>query len=228
MARSNQYGVQIGTCSYVSIIGGQISQVGTKAGNDGTANVCISGSPTRVVINGVNLSPTYEDANDGLGTGTTGSSASEYGLLISGSPSSVNVSGCTGIGVVSITGTPGVTTIDSCNGLTSLEITGSAGNLTVTNCAGYNDRNTPINTLTYITTGVAYAAATAGSHSGTSYYGPSFVMFTAGGIGSTFQVNGGAAQLMVSGQVVCLTLASPYDTIQFNVHAPAAFAWIGK
>jgi hypothetical protein len=53
-------------------------------------------------------------------------------------------------------------------------------------------------------------------------------MFTANAGGGTFQYNGGAAQTLLAGQVVCLTLASPYDTIQFNTHAPAAFAWIGK
>jgi hypothetical protein len=53
-------------------------------------------------------------------------------------------------------------------------------------------------------------------------------MFTASSGGGTFQYNGGTAQMLVDNQVVCLTLASPYDTIQFNTNAPTAFAWVGK
>jgi hypothetical protein len=98
----------------------------------------------------------------------------------------------------------------------------------ITNCPGYNDQNTTINTIAHITTGTAYSAATQGSHSGTSYYGPSFVMFTANALGGSFQVNGGATQTLLPTQVVTLTLASPYDTIQFNTHVPAAIQWIGK
>jgi hypothetical protein len=98
----------------------------------------------------------------------------------------------------------------------------------VTNCAGYNDQNTSINTLANIATGTAYSAATQGANGGTSYWGPSFVMFTAKSTGGTFQYNGGTAQTLLASQVVCLTLASAYDTIQFNTHVPAAFTWIGK
>jgi hypothetical protein len=75
---------------------------------------------------------------------------------------------------------------------------------------------------------VAYAAATQGANSGTSYYGPSFIMFKANSSGGTVAINGGTAQTLLASQVVCLTLASPYDTIEFNTHAPAAFTWTGK
>jgi hypothetical protein len=207
VAQSNQYGVQIGTCEYVSIIGGQISQVGTQAGSDGTANICISGNPVSVVIDSVNLLPTYEGANAGGGTGSSGSAASEWALLISGDPTRVSVNNCV-MGLVSVTGSPEF--------------------LRITNCPGYNDQNTTINTLANITTGVAYAAATQGANSGTSYYGPSFIMFKANSSGGTVAINGGTAQTLLASQVVCLTLASPYDTIEFNTHAPAAFTWTGK
>lgn len=215
-AQPNQYGVKIGTCESVSIIGGQISQVGTKLGSDGTANVCISGSPTSVIISDVNLSSTYAGANSGADTGDSGSAASEFALLITGSPSYVQVDNCYMGGPWA--GSP-------------VSVTGTAmpGRLIITNCAGYNDQNTPINTLANISIGTAYSAAAAGTHGGTSYYGPSFVIFRAANASNgTFQYNGGAVQTLLANQTVCLTLASPYDTIQFNAHAPAAFSWIGK
>jgi len=229
IAQSGQYGVQIGTAAYVSILGGQISQCGTNAGSDGTANVCISGSPTFVLLDGVNLNPTYVGVNAGNSTGSTGSAGSEYGLLISGTPTNVKVIGCDfGVSGVSITGAPNTITIESCDNLGAVTIGGSVVKLLITNCTNYNYNNTVINTLANITTATAYSAATQGANSGTSYYGPSFVMFTANSSGGTFQYNGGTAQTLVASQVVCLTLASPYDTIQFNAHAPAAIMWVGK
>jgi hypothetical protein len=215
-AMPNQYGVQIGTCEAVSIIGGQISNVGTKtsAGSDGTANICISGSPVSVIISDVNLAASYAGANSGQDTGDSGSAASEFALLITGDPSYVQVDNCYMGGPWA--GSP-------------VSVTGTPGRLIITNCAGYNDQNTPINTLPNISIGTAYSAAAAGAHAGTSYYGPSFVIFKAANASNgTFQYNGGAQQTLLANQVVCLTLASPYDTIQFNAHAPAAFTWIGK
>jgi hypothetical protein len=53
-------------------------------------------------------------------------------------------------------------------------------------------------------------------------------MFTANAYGGTFQINGGAAQTLLASQIVTLFLNSPYDAIQFNTHAPAAFAWLGQ
>ena len=231
VAQADQYGVQIGLCEYVGIIGGQISQVGTNGGSDGTANVCISGDAVRVVIDGVNLSPTYAGANGGSSTGSDGSAASEYGLLISGNPVSVNVTGCTGIGVVSITGNPTVVTLDSCNGLTELSVTGSPTTLTATNCAGYNDQNKNIVGNGTIATGTAYTAATAGTVLGgtaINYFGPSFLMFTANSSGGTVAINGGTPQTLVDSQIVCLYLNSPYDSIEFATHAPSALQWLGK
>jgi hypothetical protein len=211
VAQNNQYGVQIGSCAAVSIIGGQISQMGGNNGTTGTANICISGAPTLVTIDGVNLSATYAGANSGNATGTKGSAASYYGLLISGAAGTVTVDNCSFAGCT-----------------VPVAVTGSVTELLVTNCPGYNDQNITINTLANISTGTAYQAANQGAHGGTSYFGPSFVMFTAHANGGTFQYNGGTAQTLLPSQVVCLTLASPYDTIQFNTHKPAAFAWIGK
>lgn len=91
-----------------------------------------------------------------------------------------------------------------------------------------HDQNTPINTLANISTGTAYSAQNQGSNGGTNYYGPSLVMFTANSSGGTFQVNGGAAQTLLASQVVTVFLNSPYDTIQFNTNAPAAFSWTGQ
>lgn len=212
IAQHNQYGVQIGTADYVSIIGGQISNCGTKGGNDGTANVCISGNPNKVIISSVDLNALYPGANSGQSTGNMGAGASEYALLISGSPKFVLVTNCSMEGFAA----------------SQVSVTGTPTSVLVQNCPGYNDQNTPINTLLNITTGRAYSAATQGANGGTNYYGPSFVMFKANTSGGTFQYNSGTAQALLANQVVCLTLESPYDTIQFNTHPPAAFTWIGK
>ena len=224
MAQTNQYGVQIGTCEAVSIIGGQISNVGTKtqAGSDGTANICISGNPVSVIISDVNLAAAYAGVNSGssLGTGSQGSAASEFALLITGQPSYVQVDNCYMGG--GWAGSP--------VGIEETAALPFEGHLIITNCIGYNDQNTNIVGNGTVSTATPYNAANAGiAFSGTAvnYYGPSFVMFKANASGGTFQYNGGTAQTLLASQVVCLTLASPYDTIQFNTHAPAAFAWTG-
>lgn len=235
VAQSNQYGVEIGVCESVSIIGGQISQVG---GNNpdviGTANICISGDAVQVSLDSVNLGPLFYGANHGDSTGTNGSGPSEYALLISGSPASVQVNNCYMAGfdgpAVSITGSPSSVYITNCvmQAGSSVSVTGSPSTVFVANCVGYNDQNATINTLAHISTGVAYSAHNQGSNGGTSYYGPSFVVFTANAFGGSFQVNGGAALTLLPTQVVTLTLASPYDTIQFNTHVPAAIQWTGR
>ena len=151
-AKSGQYGLKIGTCEYVSIIGGQISQMG---GNNpdvtGTANICISGNPVSVVIDSVNLLPAYAGANAGRPTGTDGSGPSQYGLLITGDPTSVTVNNCP-IGPVSVTGSP--------------------GNLRITNCLGYNDQNTALNG------GAAPLSALSAATCSTRYFGPSVFTWT--------------------------------------------------
>jgi hypothetical protein len=52
-AQDGQYGVQIGTCADVSIVGGRISQMGGNNPTEpttGSANICISGDPTSVTL----------------------------------------------------------------------------------------------------------------------------------------------------------------------------------
>lgn len=211
--QNNQYGLQINAGDNLRVIGGRISNMGTKSTpqSDGTANIAITGAVGLVTIDAVNLSAAAAIA--------TQQRPSQWGLLVTGDITGpINVSNCN-------FGTSGWGT----SGPVSVTGTVSASNpLYITNCPGYNDQNTTINTLTHISTGTAYHAANQGANGGTSYFGPSFVMFTANNLGGTFQYNGGAAQSLVPNQVVCLTLASPYDTIEFNTHVPTTFAWIGK
>jgi hypothetical protein len=211
---NNQYGVNISTGDNIRIISGRISNCGTTGSPtaDGTANIAITGAVGMVTIDAVNLSAQAAQASQ--------QRPSQWGLLVSGNINGpVNVTNCN-------FGTSGW----GASGPVSVTGTTSANNpLYITNCPGYNDQNTVINTLAHISANTAYSAHNQGSNSGTSYYGPSFVMFTASATGvSTFQYNGGTAQTLVPKQVVCLTVASPYDTIQFNGNAPSAFSWIGK
>jgi hypothetical protein len=212
VAQNNQYGIQIGNAHFVTITGGQISQMGNanNLGSDNSANICISGNPDAVVIQGVNLSGTYYGVNNGGSTGANGSGASMYSLLISGSPGSVRVSNCT---------------MGGTTGASPISVTGSTS-LIVTNCINYNDQNTVVTTLGSLNPGTPYSASQNGSTN--KYYGPSFVMFTQSASGGTFQVNGGTAQTPAASQVVTLYLGSPYDTITFNTHLPSALQWIGK
>jgi hypothetical protein len=230
MAKNGQYGVEIGNAIYVSILGGQISQCGNAAnlGADGSANVCISGNPSRVTIEGVNLSATFAGANSGNGTGTTGSAASEFGVLISGNPGNVSITDCYDIPGLSITGSPIQVFVDNCTGLSAanVTVTGTPTTVSITNCIGYNTSNTPINTVAHITTGT-YLAANQGSNSGTNYYGPSFVFYTANAAGGTLKINGGAALSLAANQTGFFYLATAYDFFQFSA-APASIQWIGK
>ncbi len=200
VAQLDQYGVQIGLCEYVSIIGGQISQVGTQLGSDGTANICISGNPTTVVIDSVNLSPVYTGTNSGSYTGSTGSAASEYALLITGDPTYVTVNNCPMTGFA---GTP-------------VSVMGSPGNLYITNCAGYNDQNTPLNG------GAAPLSALSAATCSTRYFGPSVFTWsnptpvTVHVFGLSYTANSGI-----------IFLPSPYDTFSMSV-SPLVFSWIGK
>jgi hypothetical protein len=221
IAQNNQYGIQINVADSIRIIGGKIGQCGNAAnlGADGSANICISGLASSILIDSVDLGPTYSRANSGGATGSMGSGASQYAILIS----ATDFAGPMRVNNCDMSGFSGVPVLVSGS-------LGSGSPFIVTNCPGYNDQNTPINTLAHIGTGVAYSAATQGSHSGTNYYGPSFVMFTAasGTPVGTFQVNGGTPQALLAGQLVTVFLDSPYDTIQFNERVPAAFTWTGK
>lgn len=220
VAQPNTYGIQINAGDSIRVIGGKIGNMGTTAGNDGSANICISGNPASVIIDSVDLRPTYVNA----GGGSNGSAASQYALLISGTLTAgpIQVRNCDMIG---FSGSPvGVT------GSVSVGLNPPGrGPLYITNCPGYNDQNTLINTLSNLTAGTAYAAYNQGAHGGTSYYGPSIVMFTASSSsGSTFQINNATAQTLVVNQIVSVFLESPYDTIKFNNHLPSAILWTGR
>jgi hypothetical protein len=235
-AYSNQYGVMIGTCAAVSIVGGRISQCGTTDGSDGTANICISGNPTSVTVTSVNLNGVYPGANSGSSTGTSGSAASEYALLISGDPQIVKVTDCFMSGTsgysVSITGSPETVRLTDCTfGESALSVTGTPTSLIVTNCTGYNDQSTVIasgvSTGDYPTSSTGNTAATAGALTGgVNYYGASLVIFTAGASPLTVHINGVASTYpgLSSGTVF---LNSPYDVFYFGA-APGHFEWIGK
>jgi hypothetical protein len=220
-AKPNTYGIQINAGDSIRVIGGKIGNMGAMSmvGNDGSANICISGNPGSVIIDGVDLRPTYVNA----GGGSNGSAASEYALLVSGALSTgpIQVRNCDMTGFsASPVGVTGSITVGATPG---------RGPLYITDCPGYNDQNTVINTRTNLSTGTAYAAYDQGSNHGTSYYGPSLVVFTVGTSSTgTFQINNGTAQTLLANQVVSVFLATPYDTIQFNAHLPSAILWTGR
>ena len=221
-AQPNTYGIQINAGDSIRVIGGKIGNMGTMTmtGSDGSANICISGNPASVIIDSVDLRPTYVNA----GGGSHGSAASQYALLVSGTLSAgpIQVRNCDMSG---FSGSPVGVTGSITIGLNPP----GRGPLYITDSPGYNDQNTLINTLSNLTAGTAYAAYDQGVHGGTSYYGPSFVMFTASGTGpSTFQINNGTAQSLLPNQIVSVFLESPYDTIKFNSHLPSAILWSGR
>ena len=218
MAQHNQYGVQIGTVDYVSILGGQISNCGTKGGSDGTANICISGNPNKVIVSNVDLNAQYVGANSGNSTGNAGAGPSQYALLISGNPEVVQVSNC------SMEGFAG----------NQISVSGTPLSLIVTNCPGYNDQNTPVASGhmagDYPTSTSGNTAATAGALTGgANYYGPSLVIFTVGsGAALSVYVNGVTSSYPAN-SVGTVFLNSPYDQFYFiGAVAPAHFNWIGK
>lgn len=228
VAVNNQYGVQIGTCSYVSIIGGQISQCGNQAnaGSDGSANVCISGNPSRVTIDNVNLAQTYNGVNSGNSTGTAGAGPTQYGILVSGTVGGILVTGCFNVGAISVTGAVSNFNMDSCSGFTAITVTGTVTTFLITNCLGYNNQNTIVNITANIGT-TAHYAANQGSNSGTNYYGPSIVFYVSNAAGSTLKYNGGPTLALPASSLGSFFLNSPYDTFQFS-QAPASLQWIGK
>ena len=235
-AQDDQYGVQIGTCADVSIAGGRISQMGGNSPTTRSANICISGDPTSVTVSAVDLNGVYPGANKGNSTGSYGSAASEYALLILGNPQIVKVTDCFMSGTtgysVSITGSPETVRLTNCQfGTSPLSVTGAPVSLIVTNCTGYNDQSTVIgsgvSTGDYPTSSTGNTAATAGALTGgVNYYGPSLVIFTAGASALTVHINGVASTYpgLSAGTVF---LNSPYDVFYFGA-APGHFEWIGK
>jgi hypothetical protein len=193
IAAPNQHGLQIISGSNIKVIGGTYSNNSISAG----AGIAITGSPTDVQIIGVNLQPSYP--------GSPNVRSQQYGLLISGTPDAVLVSGCDMTGYTVMGSAPVV--------VTGFPQTG----LLIFDCPGYNDQNTPLSaTTTDLTTGVSAAT------SSTPYFGPSVIIYS--GVSSM--------TLTVFGQTIpssfgIVYLPSPYDTFSFST-APTSFTWIGK
>jgi hypothetical protein len=206
-AQNNQYGIQIGTADSIRIIGGRISNFGNNAnlGSDGSANICISGSPQGVIVEGVDLRPGYANA----GGGSTGAGTSQYALLIKATASltgaPVQIHNCD---MTNFVGNP-----VSVNGSATI----NAGCLYITNCPGYNDQQTVVNA----------SAPTSNEHAaGQGYYGPSIITFTNGGSSNTLTINGQAFTLPANA-FGSYYLASPWDVIAFGSSAGMTFTWIG-
>lgn len=192
-APSNQHGLEIVSGSNIKVIGGTYSNNSMSAG----AGIAITGSPTDVQIIGVNLQPSY--------AGSPNVRKQQYGLLISGSPATVLVSGCDMTGYAPLLGTEPVA------------VTGTPTKLLIFDCPGYNDRNTPLSaTSGMLTMGVSAATCS------TPYFGPSVIIYS-GVAGTTLTVFGQTIPLSFG----IVFLPNPYDTFSFSI-APTSFTWIGK
>lgn len=142
MAQQNQYGVEICSGDGIIFTGCKISNVGTKSGSDGTANVAFTTSsasspaPGSVIFQGCDLRPTYAFVT---GNGASGAGATCNGVLVDttfASGTRVEFNGCD---LTGFTG-PGQKAVNT----TSATI--PSGTFFVNNCPGYNDQNTVINT----------------------------------------------------------------------------------
>jgi hypothetical protein len=145
----------------------------------GGAGIAIVGSPAGVQIIGVNLQPSY--------AASPNVQYQQYGLLISGTPTDVLVSGrdMTDYNVV---------------GSAPVSVVGTQTSLYISDCPGYNDQNTPLfATPAQLTSGVSAAT------SSTPYFGPSVIIYS-----------GVPVALHVFGQTITSSfgvvfLPSPYD-----------------
>lgn len=238
-AQNNQYGILLNGGTALKFTGGKIGNMGNNATSpaDGSANVCIAslradgvtqgtGGAGTVTFRDVSLTPGYP----GAGGGASGATNSLFAVLVTATLTAgpITFDGCDMTGYSA--GPPA--TYTGCYGVgiaTGASV--AVGTLFIRNCPGYNDQLVVINTLSGIAAGVAnqaYNQAANVSNAGISYFGPSFVLFTANAAGGTLQVNNGTAQTLLANQVGFIWLNSPYDKIQFNTHAPAAFQWYGK
>lgn len=216
-AQPNTYGIQINAGDAIRVIGGKIGNMGTQAGSDGSANICISGNSLgSVLIDGVDLRPTFANA----GGGATGSAASEYALLISGA----------------LTNTHGVVRVSNCDlsgySANPVGVTGSvgSGSLFITNCTGYNQSSFNIynglaSSAPTLPTSASRAAVLPGGH---NFYGPSTIYLQVSSMGAVgLSINGiGLTFPADTAQVV--SLSSPYDEIAFSgVSNLSQFVWVG-
>lgn len=215
-AQLNQYGVQINAGDSIRVIGGKIGNFGTPEGDDGTANICISGDPGEVIIDGVDLRPSYENVQGG----TSGATASEYALLISGALT--NASGAVRVSNCDMSGYSG----------NPVGVTGSVGSgaLFITNCTGYNQSK-----FTVLIGGpsdaptVGTSASTAGTLTGgRNFYGPSTIYFEVGSGGPVTLMINAALQTFPASSSQAISLSSPYDVIAFGSTTNLSlFRWIG-
>ena len=217
--KNGQYGLQLNAGDKVRVIGGSISNMGTRGTpqTDGTANIAITGAVGEVIINGVDLSPQAAIAAQ--------QRPSQWGLLVTGDIAGpITVSNCTfgtsnwgAGGPVSVTGT-----------------VSASSPLYITNCPGYNDQNTSIASGTgstdFPTSTTGNTAATAGALTGgINYYGPTLMLISVGSGGSqTLHINGISNTLPAS-SFSAISIASPYDVVYFSgTNHLSAFHWIGK
>lgn len=199
----NCYGYNIVGGDSIRILGGNVCNMGATGG----ANIVVGGA-NNVSIIGVRLQPGVPAAINGVPN-----SPSQYAVLINGTPGGkCLISDCIMTGY---SGSP-------------ISVTGTINQavLFVINCPGYNDQNTPINTVANIGT-AAQQSYNQTANSGTSYYGPSYVLYTANAGGGTLKISGGAAFTLAANQTGSFFLNSPYDSFQFSL-APAAIQWYGK
>lgn len=186
------HGLQINGGQNIQIIGG--TYAGNMQGGVTTAQagLAITGAAANISVVGADFSATYQ-----------GSTAQQYALLVSGSPTTpVLIKTCF---------MPGYSA-------SPVSVTGSPSNLQINDCSGYNDQNTPLNGGSAPSLTLPKSAAT----SSTPYFGPSLVTFSNA---STLTVHVIAASYsMNSGSVY---LAQPLDNIGFSA-SPSAFTWLGK
>jgi hypothetical protein len=202
--QSSLHGYEIHGGSNIKIIGG------TSAGNgsSGGAGIALTGAGGGHIFQGVNLDASYPQASMAHNQ--------QYAFLCTGDPTSpVFVDGCSmqGYGTAS-----------------PVHVSGSPSTLVIQNCLGYNDQLTPI-APSAPTASAGISAATASSITGgVNYYGPSLVVFTAGGSSIIFTVNGVASTIPANAFFTCY-LSSPYDLIRFHPSGDlsgSSFSWIGK
>ncbi len=192
-APANQHGLQIIGGSNIKIIGGTYSNNSSSGG----AGIAITGSPTDLQIIGVNLQPSYPAAPNVR--------SQQYGLLITGTPANLIVSGCDMTGYTAPGSAP-------------VSVAGTQTGVFISDCPGYNDQNSAISaTSTMLTSGVSAAT------SSTPYFGPSVIIYSGTAL-VTLHIFGQA----ITSNFGIVFLPSPYDVFYFSPARPATFSWIGK
>lgn len=183
--QSNQIGVQLNQGAGIKVVHSTIGNMGPTGG----ANIAITGPLGNAIIKDNILIPTYPNAENGT-------SASEYALLVSGSP--------TGIQLVQgndMTGYSGV----------PISVTGAPTALYALDNPGYNDANTVVST-TMPTTGAWFSLASLG------YYGRG-VFYISGGTVTTIKTapggNTGSPQTL---PLTSGTFWMPFSTTQFQIN----------